>query len=95
MEEQAKQLAEVLRLLANKNRLLILCALEKSPLTVSELSAHVPDISQPALSQHLFLLKSAEIIDSVKQAQSVQYSIVDQRIREVMKTLRIHYCHVA
>jgi len=92
MEEHAKQLSELLHLLANKNRLLILCALEKSPLTVRELNAYVPNISQPALSQHLSLLKTAEIIGSEKSAQSVQYSIADNRVCEIMKTLRTNYC---
>ncbi|MCL2826148.1 MAG: metalloregulator ArsR/SmtB family transcription factor [Eggerthellaceae bacterium] len=95
MEEQAKQLAELLRLLANKNRLLILCALEKSPLTVSELNTYIPDISQPALSQHLQLLKTALIIESAKSAQNVQYAIADDRVREIMKTLRTNYCENA
>ena len=95
MEEQASYLAQLLRLLANKNRLLILCALEKSPLTVSELGAYVPGISQPALSQHLSLLKAAEIISSEKSAQNVQYAIADNRVYEVMKTLRAHYCYEA
>ncbi len=92
MEEQAKQLAHLLHLMANENRLLILCALESKPQRVQELQAHVPGISQPALSQHLALLKSAGIIDSVKSAQHVCYSIADQRVCEVMKTLRANYC---
>jgi len=95
MEEQASALAQLLGLLANKNRLLILCALEKSPLTVGELGAYVPDISQPALSQHLSLLKAAEVISSEKSAQNVQYAISDNRVLEIMHTLRTHYCHDA
>ena len=92
LEEQAAGVAALLRLIANKNRLLILCALEKAPCTVSELHALVPDISQPALSQHLALLKAADVVDSVKCAQSVRYSISDERIRKVMATLRTNYC---
>ena len=34
MEEKAKNIAELLKILANEHRLLILCALGKGPLTV-------------------------------------------------------------
>ena len=37
MEEQAKTIAELLKLLANEHRLLILCALIKGQLTVGDI----------------------------------------------------------
>ena len=37
MEEKAKKIAELLKLLANEHRLLILCALVQGPLTVGEI----------------------------------------------------------
>ena len=45
MEEQAKKAAEILKLIANSNRLLILCALEEGKKTVSELNQVVPGLS--------------------------------------------------
>jgi len=92
VEENAKQLAALLRLLANENRLLILCALIDKALTVNKIAEHVPDISQPALSQHLQLLKTAKILESEKTAQSVTYWIADSRILEIMETLKTNYC---
>jgi len=95
MEEQAKRLAELLRLLANQHRLLILCALTKEPLTVNRIAEHVPNISLPALSQHLQLLKVAGILDSFKNAQNVTYSIADMRVLKVMEVLEANYCTVS
>ena len=45
MEEQAKKIAELLKLLANEHRLLILCALLKGRLTVGEIHQYTPNIT--------------------------------------------------
>ncbi|HHY53412.1 MAG TPA: winged helix-turn-helix transcriptional regulator, partial [Clostridiales bacterium] len=45
MEENAKRVAELLKVLANENRLLILCALMSGPKTVSEIAPYVPGIT--------------------------------------------------
>lgn len=45
MEEKAKQIAELLKMLANENRLIIFCTLMKGPLTAGKIAeigrAHV------------------------------------------------------
>ena len=59
MEEKAADIAEHLKVLANKYRLLILCSLCKSNMSVGQLLDTLEGaISQPALSQHLSALKS-------------------------------------
>lgn len=92
MEEKAKQIAELLKVLANENRLLIFCALMQRPMTVSELSKHVPGITQSALSQHLSLLKAHGILDYKKTGQNITYSIADHRVEEVIHILKKYYC---
>lgn len=92
MREHAKRVAALMGQLANENRLLILCALLQGPKTVGELSESVPDISAPALSQHLHKLRDAELICSEKQAQFIRYSICDERIRDLIELLRRNYC---
>lgn len=92
MREHAKRVAALMGQLANENRLLILCALLQGPKTVGELSEAVPDISAPALSQHLHKLRDAKLICSEKQAQFIRYSICDERIRDLMELLRRSYC---
>ena len=92
MEENAKRIAELLKLLANENRLLILCALMKGPMTVGKIAEFVPGITQSALSQHLMLLKTAGILDSTKTAQNVLYPISDVRVEEIVKVLKKYYC---
>jgi len=94
MEDRAKQIAELLKVLANENRLLIFCGLMIRPMTVGEISRQVPKITQSALSQHLSLLRAHGILDFSKSGQNVTYSIADQRVNKVINVLKKYYCGV-
>lgn len=93
MEEKAKEIAELLKILANKNRLLILCALAEGPLSVGEILKHTGDISQSALSQHLTLLRSYGILDCEKKGQNILYFIQDHKVEKVLEVLKQYYCN--
>jgi DNA-binding transcriptional ArsR family regulator len=92
MQARAKQVAELLKILANENRLLIFCALMEKPMTVGEIAAKVPNITQPALSQHLTRLKEHGILQNAKSGQHITYAIADHRVEEIIFTLKKHYC---
>ena len=92
MLKEAAQIAELLRLLANENRLLILCELIDSPKTVGTLVDRLHSITQSALSQHLALLRAHGVVSSRKTGQSVTYAIADRRVEEVIATLKRNYC---
>lgn len=92
MEEKAKQIAELLKMLANENRLMILCALMKKPMNVSRIAEKVPNITQSALSQHLALLKAHGILDYNKSGQCITYSIADHRVEQIIHVLKKYYC---
>lgn len=92
MDKKVNEVSHVLKLISNKNRLLILCCLEEREYTVSELSEKIKDITMPALSQHLSHLKLAGIIESEKKGLNVYYRLNDLRILEVMKILKDLYC---
>jgi len=91
MKEKAKEIAALLKILANENRLLILCELLKSPMTVSNLLEKL-NISQSGISQHLTILKSNGILDYKKNAQHITYNIKDDRIYQIMAILKELYC---
>lgn len=93
MIDNVKDIAEMLRVLANENRLAIVCYLLESPKTVSELHQSINNLTQSALSQHLAMLKAHKILDSNKNGLSITYSIKDDRIRNVMKVLKENYCN--
>lgn len=92
MEENAKKIAALLKLLANEQRLLILCALLHGPLTVGSIHEFTPNITSSALSQHLAQLKTAGILDSEKQGMNVIYRIQDENIAGLIGFFKEHYC---
>lgn len=92
MKARAKEVASLLKVLANENRLLILCELSKEPMSVSALLEKL-DITQSGLSQHLAILKAHGILDYDKKAQTVVYRIKDERIYQIMEQLKELYCN--
>ena len=92
MKERAKQIAELLKVLANENRLMIFCALMQGPMVVNKIAESVPNITQSALSQHLTLLKAHGILDFTKVGQNIIYSIADHRVEEIVNVLKKYYC---
>jgi DNA-binding transcriptional ArsR family regulator len=89
--KNAKAMAEVLKVLANENRLIIFNALMDNSLTVGEIAKFVPKITMPALSQHLALLKAHGILESDKTGLNVTYSLVDYRVKELLTTIKRLY----
>lgn len=92
MEKKAKKIAELLKLLANEHRLLILYALMSGPLAVGEIHAYTPNITASALSQHLNQLKTAGILESEKLGMNVVYRIQDERIVALIGAIKQQYC---
>lgn len=94
MIEYAKQIAELLKVLANENRLMIVCHLIEGPMNVSELNQKLGGLTQSALSQHLSILKAHRILDSNKNGQTITYSIKDEKIGSLIEVLKKNYCEI-
>ena len=93
MEMKARKIADLLKLLANEHRLLILCSLISGPLTVSEIHTFTPNITVSALSQYLNQLKTAGILESEKIGMNVVYRIQDERIIALISAIKENYCN--
>jgi DNA-binding transcriptional ArsR family regulator len=93
MFEKLKELSELLKVISNENRLAIVCYLIEKPMTVSELHERLNHVTQPALSQHLAMLKANKILDSNKSGLTITYFIQDKRIINVIETLKANYCN--
>lgn len=91
--DKAKELSELLKVLANDNRLIIVCFLIEKPMTVSELHERLDNLTQSALSQHLSILKAHRILDSKKCGLSITYFIRDKRIIKIIEGLKTNYCN--
>ena len=68
--------AEVLKTLANGRRLEILHRLIDGPCEVSRLAVDL-GISQPNVSQHLALLRTAGVVDAERSGREVRYRLAD------------------
>ena len=88
---QAETATEMLKALANPQRLRILCLLIEGELTVGQINAQVP-LSQSALSQHLAILRTKALVSTRKSAQTVFYRVADGPVQQIIQTLHDLYC---
>ena len=88
---RASMAAELLRAMANENRLLILCRLGAGEISVGELLAE-SDLSQSALSQHLAVLREKGLVKTRREGQVIFYQIADPAAQQVIDTLVSIYC---
>jgi DNA-binding transcriptional ArsR family regulator len=91
-EPRAAEAAQLLKLLANESRLLILCRLvAEREISVGELAAAV-GLGQSALSQHLAKMRAEGLVATRREAQTVHYRIADPNARRVLALLKSIYC---
>lgn len=92
MRTDIGSIAATLKLLANENRLQILCELIDSPRNVGGLRDRLGNLTQSALSQHLALLKACGMVEDRRSGQTVTYRIADPRVEKLIAALRGIYC---
>ncbi len=90
LERKAAEAAALLKLLANENRLLILCrlALERE-MSVNDLADAV-GLSQSALSQHLAKMREEGLLATRRDAQTVYYRIADPNAAKLLGAAQEH-----
>jgi len=92
LERKATEAAALLKLLANENRLLILCRLAlNGEMSVSDIAEAV-GLSQSALSQHLAKMRAEGLLATRREAQTVFYRIADPKAARVLALLEGIYC---
>jgi DNA-binding transcriptional ArsR family regulator len=91
MRQSASQAVQLLKALANENRLLILCYLDDREMSVTELN-HSLDLSQSALSQHLALLRRDGLVKTRRDSQTIYYSLNGNSAIRIIRTLHEMFC---
>ncbi|MGS2720017.1 ArsR/SmtB family transcription factor [Paraglaciecola aestuariivivens] len=91
MQANAEQAAELLKAMANKHRLLILCTLNNKEMSVSELNAKI-NIPQSTLSQHLSVLRRDNLVKTRRDAQTIFYSLSSPEVKLIIATLNQAFC---
>ena len=74
MSDLCKEVAQMGKGIGNENRFRVLEAIMKRPLPVGEI-AKVVKLPQPAVSQHLKILKSANLVEDMRCGQTVVYTL--------------------
>ncbi len=91
IESHADQAAALLKALANEQRLLILCNLLDGPLSVSDINARL-ELSQSALSQHLAVLRGANVVTTSRAGQMIRYGISAGVVLQIIEVLYRELC---
>ncbi len=91
LRQAAVQAVARLKLLANEDRLLLLCQLSQGEMCVSELEACL-DIRQPTLSQQLGVLRRQGVVATRREGKNIHYRVADPALLEVLAVLYRLYC---
>ena len=91
MDQAADRASELLKSLANRHRLLILCRLIDGERSVGEL-AGILGVRDSTASQHLSLLRREGLVSTRRDGQTILYTLADGPAREVLMTLYRCYC---
>lgn len=91
MRGQAAAAEEMLKALANRHRLLILCQLINHEHSVGELAAFL-GVRDSTVSQHLALLRKDGLVCTRRQGQTIWYALASEPVRRLVGTLYDIYC---
>lgn len=91
LKAAAPEAAELLRHLANANRLLILCHIAQQERSVGQLEQEL-GLRQPGLSQQLAELRQSGLVKTRRASRSIYYSLADERVEAVMAMLHQIFC---
>lgn len=92
LKANAELAVALLKRMAHKDRLLILCHLTSGELSAGELSRRSL-LSQSAFSQHLAVLRAESLVKTRKESQTVYYSLASSNVLEVLATLKQIFCN--
>ncbi|MBQ4834357.1 helix-turn-helix transcriptional regulator [Pseudoalteromonas sp. MMG010] len=91
LADNAQQAEQFLKLMANKNRLMIMCSLLQGELSVGDLNKRVP-LAQSALSQHLASLRKANMLVTRREGAVIYYALIDPKVESIIGLLYQWFC---
>jgi ArsR family transcriptional regulator, virulence genes transcriptional regulator len=91
MEAAADSASDLLKALANRHRLLIVCQLIDGERSVGDLAEFL-GLRDSTVSQHLALLRKDGLVSARRDAQTIYYSIASDPARQILSALYRVYC---
>lgn len=91
MRQAAAQACSLMKVLANPDRLMILCQLSQGEKRVGELE-ELLGIVQPTLSQQLTVLRDERLVSTRREGKNIYYALDSPKALAVIKTLYQQFC---
>ena len=91
LRSAAGEAVAAMKLLANADRMLLLCQLSQGEMCVSDLEERL-QIHQPTLSQQLGVLRNEGAVDTRRDGKNIYYRVVDPALLEILPVLYRLYC---
>lgn len=92
MQLAAERACLLMKVLSNRDRLMLLCQISLGEKCVKELEGSL-DIHQPTLSQQLTVLRNEALVKTRKNGKHIYYSLDSDIAMSVMSLLHQHYCN--
>jgi DNA-binding transcriptional ArsR family regulator len=91
LRDSASKACNLLKSMANEDRLLILCQLSQGERNVGEIEA-ATNIAQPTLSQQLTKLREEGLVSTRRDGKYIYYALASDAAIQIMHTLYSLYC---
>ena len=91
MHRAADAASRLMKALANRDRLMLLCQLSQAEMSVGELEAAL-GILQPTLSQQLGVLREESLVETRRDGKHVYYRLASGPARAVLQALYDNFC---
>ncbi|WP_036302543.1 ArsR/SmtB family transcription factor [Methylotenera sp. L2L1] len=91
LRASAELATSLLKVMANSDRLMLLCQLSQGEKSVSELE-EILAIKQPTLSQQLTVLRNANLVSTRREGKSIYYMISSTSALAIMNVLYQEIC---
>lgn len=91
LQQAADRASALLKALAGRNRLMILCQLVEGERSVGEL-ARLIGARETAVSQQLALLRAQGLVSTRRDGQTIHYALASPEAAAVIATLYRLYC---
>ena len=91
MQSSADDACRLMKVLSNRDRMMLLCQISQGEKCVGELEACL-DIQQPTLSQQLTVLRNEALVKTRREGKQIYYSHSNHVVLEVMNVLYQNYC---
>ena len=91
MHASADRACGLLKVLANPDRLVLLCRLAGGEACVSDLESSL-DIRQPTLSQQLGVLREEGLVNTRREGKHIYYSIASPESIAIINALQEQFC---